>query len=136
MGHDTAFLLARANALSLTAVNAAVEPFGLKVRSYSVLGIAVAGLQPTQRELSDFLHLDPSQIVLLIDELEKAGLATREPAENDRRVNVVTATDKGREVHRLARKAAQQAERECFSALDADDLTRLKTLLSALSARD
>ncbi|HET8926842.1 MAG TPA: MarR family winged helix-turn-helix transcriptional regulator [Microbacterium sp.] len=134
VAHDTAFLLARANALSLTAVNAALEPLGLKVRSYSVLAVAVAGVRPTQRELSDFLRLDPSQIVSLIDELEKAGLATREPAQNDRRVNVVAATDEGRSVYKRAREATQRAEVECFGALGESDLAQLKTMLSALSA--
>jgi DNA-binding MarR family transcriptional regulator len=134
VAHDTAFLLARANALSLTAVNAALEPLGLKVRSYSVLAVAVAGVRPTQRELSDFLRLDPSQIVSLIDELEKAGLATREPAEKDRRVNVVAPTEKGRSVYKRAREATQRAERECFAALGKSDLAQLKTMLSALSA--
>ncbi len=133
VGSDTAFLLARANALSLSAANAALEPFGLKVRSYSVLAVAVAGVRPTQRELSDFLRLDPSQIVSLIDELERAGLATRVPAENDRRVNVVAPTEQGRRVYRRAREATQRAERECFSALDAREQARLKAMLSALA---
>jgi len=136
VGNDTAFLLARANALSLSAANAALEPYGLKVRSYSVLAIAVEGVRPTQRELSDFLRLDPSQIVSLIDELENAGLATREPAQNDRRVNVVAPTEQGRKVFRHAREATQRAERECFAALDARDRARLKAMLSTLSALD
>lgn len=136
VGNDTAFLLARANALSLSAANGALRPFGLKVRSYSVLAIAVEGVRPTQRELSDFLRLDPSQIVSLIDELEEAGLAKREPAENDRRVNVVVPTEEGRAIYRRAREATQQAERECFSALDARDKARLKAMLSALSSAD
>lgn len=133
VGNDTAFLLARANALSLSAANAALEPFGLKVRSYSVLAIAVAGVRPTQRELSDFLRLDPSQIVSLIDELERRELAMRVPAENDRRVNVVAPTERGREVYRRAREATQRAEREWFSALDAREQARLKAMLTALA---
>ncbi len=136
VGSDTAFLLARANALSLSAANRALGEFGLRVRTYSVLAIAVEGVRPTQRELSDFLRLDPSQIVALIDELERAGLAKREPAENDRRVNVVVPTEQGRAVYRRAREATQRAERECFSALDARDQARLKAMLSALSAFD
>ena len=39
-----------------------------------MLTLANSGLEPTQRELADFLSLDPSQIVALMDELEKRGL--------------------------------------------------------------
>ncbi|NYE18267.1 MarR family winged helix-turn-helix transcriptional regulator [Microbacterium immunditiarum] len=134
VGEDTAFLLARANAITLAAANAAVGGFGLKVRSYSVLALAVSGERPNQRELSEFLRLDPSQIVALIDELEKRGLVRREPDVNDRRVNVVVATDEGREVYAGARAATERAEAECFSALDDDDRDQLKAILRTLAA--
>lgn len=134
VGEDTAFLLARANAITLAAANAAVGGFGLKVRSYSVLALAVSGERPNQRELSEFLRLDPSQIVALIDELEKRGLVRREPDVNDRRVNVVVATDEGREVYEGARAATERAEAECFSALDDEDRDRLKAILRTLAA--
>jgi len=133
VGEDTAFLLARANALSLSAANAALADYGLKVRSYSVLALAVSGERPTQRELSEFLRLDPSQIVALIDELERAGLARREPDVNDRRVNVVVATEHGREVHRRARRATNLAEAEAFGVLDDGELEQVKAALRRLA---
>jgi len=134
VGEDTAFLLARANAITLAAASSAVGEFGLKVRSYSVLALAVSGERPNQRELSEFLRLDPSQIVALIDELEKRGLVRREPDAGDRRVNVVVATDEGREVYAGAREATERAEAQCFSALDDADRDRLKTILRTLAA--
>src|SRR5690554_5584895 len=75
---DLAFLLARANALSLAHVNSALEDFDLRIRQYSVLAMATSGERPTQRELSEFLRLDPSQVVALVDELERRGLVERE----------------------------------------------------------
>ena len=134
VGNDVAFLLARANARSLALANAALGEYGLKARSYSVLALAAEDTRPTQRELSEFLRLDPSQIVSLVDELQGRGLVVREPDPNDRRANVVVGTDAGRELHRLARDAAQAAEIDSFGSLDAEDRERLTEMLRVLAA--
>src|SRR5688572_23016252 len=88
LGGDLVFLLARANALTLAAANAALAEHGLKARSYSVLALAADGARPTQRELAEFLRLDPSQVVALVDGLEKRQLVERRTDPADRRANV------------------------------------------------
>ncbi|HET8896691.1 MAG TPA: MarR family transcriptional regulator, partial [Protaetiibacter sp.] len=93
---DLNFLLARANALSLAASNAALARHGLRVRSYSVLALAVDDTRPSQRDLAAFLSLDPSQVVALVDDLQGRGLVRRETDPADRRTNVVVATAEGR----------------------------------------
>lgn len=133
VGADLGFLLARANAISLSATHAALEPYGLKVRSYTVLALVVTDLHPTQRELSSFLRLDPSQIVSLVDDLEQAGLVRREPDIRDRRANVVVPTSAGRDRHAQAHAAATEAEAKCFDRFSADDLARLQTMLRTLA---
>ncbi len=133
VGTDLAFLLARTNAMSLAGANAALAPLGLKVRSYSVLALAASGVRPTQRELSEFLRLDPSQIVSLIDELGARDLVRREPDPNDRRVNVVVATAAGIELHERARRGAAQAERDSFAGLTPQQRDRFAALLRALA---
>jgi hypothetical protein len=70
---DVGFLLAELRATGSVLNNVALAEFDLKERSYSALILANSGLEPTQRELADFLSLDPSQIVALVDELEKRG---------------------------------------------------------------
>lgn len=133
VGGDLAFLLARANAVTLAGANRALAAEGLKVRSYSVLALAVADARPTQRELSEFLRLDPSQIVALIDDLQKRGLVTRAPDASDRRVNVVEATDAGRATHERARRRVEEHQREHFSVLDADELEQLSSFMRRLA---
>lgn len=132
VGGDLAFLMARANAVSLSSANAALSAHGLKVRSYSVLALATTGTRPTQRELSEFLKLDPSQVVTLIDQLEGRALVRREPDPGDRRANVVVATDAGRALYAQARAATQAAERSAFSALSEDDLATLASLVRTI----
>jgi len=130
---DLSFLLARANALSLAAGNAALAVHGLKVRSYSVLALAVSDARPSQRELAEFLRLDPSQVVALVDELQSRGLIVREPDPVDRRANVVSATDLGRAVHAEAAASARAAEASLHEDLSADDRAMLAELLRRLA---
>lgn len=132
--HDLAFLLARANALSLAEANAAAALHGLKVRSYTVLAIAVSDTRPTQRELAEFLRLDPSQIVALVDELESRALVRREPDPNDRRANVVVATDEGRAVYTAAHATVTASERAIFGVLSEEERMTLMTMLRRLAA--
>lgn len=133
VGGDVAFLLARANALSLAKTHTAAAEYGLKVRSYSVLAIAVSDMRPTQRELSEFLQLDPSQIVALVDELESRALVRREPDPNDRRANVVVATDEGRALYAEAHAKVAGTERTTFGTLSAQELVTLTGMLRRLA---
>jgi DNA-binding MarR family transcriptional regulator len=130
---DVSFLLARANALSLAAGNAALAAHGLRVRSYSVLALAVGDARPSQRELAEFLRLDPSQVVALVDELQRRGLVRREPDPADRRANVVVATADGEACFAEARLAVRAAERELHAELSDDDHARLADLLKRLA---
>jgi len=133
---DLSFLLARANALSLAAGNAALAPHGLKARSYSVLSLAVEGARPTQRDIAGFLRLDPSQVVALVDDLQRRGLLERVPDPTDRRANVVRATDAGRALHSLAVDAARAAEETLHAALAPAERSQLATLLRRIAFVD
>ncbi|WP_308492057.1 MarR family winged helix-turn-helix transcriptional regulator [Microbacterium terrisoli] len=133
VGSDPAFLLARANALSLADAAAALASHGLKVRSYSVLALACGDLRPTQRELSEFLRLDPSQVVSLLDDLERRGWVSREPDPRDRRVNVVVATAAGRTACARAREAVEAAQRAHFAVFDDEEFDTFTALLRRLA---
>lgn len=126
---DAGFLLAKLHAAGSILNNRALAEFGLKERSYSVLALADSELEPTQREMAEFLSLDPSQIVALIDELEKRGLVIRAPGKLDRRAKIVSATAEGSAVFRRAETAARDAESSALAALSADEVGELKGLL-------
>lgn len=126
---DAGFLLAKLHAAGSVVNNKALEDFELKERSYSVLALAASGLAPSQREMADFLSLDPSQIVSLVDDLEKRGLVLRAPDKQDRRARIVTATSSGERLYAAATKATRQAEVEALKKLSAKEIRELKRLL-------
>jgi DNA-binding MarR family transcriptional regulator len=127
--NDVGFLLAKLHAVGSLLNNRALAEFDLKERSYSVLILANSGLEPTQRELADFLSLDPSQIVALVDQLEKRGLVVRAPGKQDRRAKTVTATPAGSKLFDQAREAANSAEAKALRGLSTDEVATMKALL-------
>lgn len=133
LGGDLSFLLARANALALAAANAALAQHGLKARSYAVLALAADDVRPTQRELAEFLRLDPSQVVALVDELEKRQLVERRTDPADRRANVLVATDAGRALFARARQSARAVELGLLAAVTPEEHERLADLLRLLA---
>ena len=56
------------------------------------------GEQVSQRELGAELVLTSGGTTRLVDRMEQAGLVTRSPSATDRRVTVVSATERGRTV--------------------------------------
>lgn len=130
ISQDLGFLLAKLHAAGSVLNNRTLVDFGLKERSYSVLALANSGLEPTQRELADFLSLDPSQIVALVDELEQRGLVERTPGKRDRRAKTVTATAEGARLFDVAQQAARRAELMALSALQPQEASALKKLLT------
>jgi DNA-binding MarR family transcriptional regulator len=133
LAQETMFLLARVRAMGTGRANIAFSDLGLKARSYAVLSLAASGLEPTQRELAEFLSLDASQIVALVDQLEKAQLVERHPAPTDRRTNVIVATAEGNQVYARARDVAQETEAESLAALSAEEREDLRRLLSKIT---
>ncbi len=129
ISQDLGFLLAKLHAAGSVLNNRALAEFDLKERSYSVLILANSGLEPTQRELADFLSLDPSQIVALVDELEKRGLVVRAPGKQDRRAKTVTATAGGEPAAGESRSGCTPGGGGGADGLAAEEAAQLKALL-------
>ncbi|HXD29279.1 MAG TPA: MarR family transcriptional regulator [Arthrobacter sp.] len=124
------FLIARARSRGSAQANGLLAPLGLRVRSYSVLSLACSGLHPTQRELAEFLSLDPSQIVALVDALEKGGHVRRVPDPSDRRSKLIDSTPEGQALYARARKLTRTAEDASLAGLTAAEKEQLLTLLN------
>jgi MarR family transcriptional regulator, lower aerobic nicotinate degradation pathway regulator len=104
-GYEIGFLLRRANVRSLAAFKAALAPLGIEPRHFAVLH-ELADTPHSQRRLVDLVGSDKSAMVRLIDDLERAGLVNRQMSLQDRRVQVITLTDKGTATVRAAQDNA------------------------------
>ena len=83
-----------------------------------------------QQELGDAFCMDANNVVLLLNELEQLGYATRMRDPSDRRRHLVTITPAGRKALRSAEKAQIEIEDEVLGALDAQERRTLRELLT------
>jgi DNA-binding MarR family transcriptional regulator len=133
LAQQVQFLTARARGRGSGHANQMLVPLGIKVRQYSVLSLAASGLKPSQRELGEFLALDPSQIVALVDSLEALGTVQRETDPRDRRSKIIVATDAGMELFEKAREILLECEDVTLGTLSARERKQLRTLLMKIA---
>lgn len=133
LAQEIEFLTARARAVGTQQAHTRLAPHDLRVRSYSVLALACSGEGPSQRELAEFLRLDPSQIVSLVDDLERRGLVSREADPRDRRSKVIAPTAAGHALYAKASEAARQAEAESLGQLSLAERDVLRSLLRRIA---
>lgn len=127
---DLGFLLSRASGAVARSVSAALGPLGLRVRSYSVLALAVEhDTGVTQRSLAAVVGLDPSQVVALVDELQDRGLVERAADPNDRRNRLVRPTAEGRRVFAEAHRLVTEQDDRHFAQVPPERLEAFRDVL-------
>jgi MarR family transcriptional regulator for hemolysin len=88
----------------------------------------------TQRELAEAVGIREATLTHHLNAMDADGLITRTRAAANRRVQVVTLTDKGDQAFVRLRTAAVAFDTRLRTGLDDADLATLSTLLARLSA--
>lgn len=127
---DIEFLVARVRAIGSLSARQALVPHGLRVRSYAVLSLACGSISPTQRDVAEFLFLDPSQVVAVVDELQTLGYVERAQDPRDRRANIIRGTERGQAAYSTAKESVIAARDETIlRALSPEERVTLTRLL-------
>ena len=129
LAQEIQFLTARLAARGNSYANKLLAELDLNVRQFSVLALAASELKPTQREMSSFVALDPSQIVALVDTLEDRKLVKRETDRRDRRSKNIVATTQGEKLYRQAREITLKAEDRVLGNLSSSERDQLRALM-------
>jgi DNA-binding MarR family transcriptional regulator len=114
---------------SHTRIADALATIGLTPALFALLNLLGSRDGAIQQELGAAMGVDPSTMVSLIDELERAGLAKRSPHPTDRRARAVNITPKGRRHLERGRQMAFQLEDEVLGGLSAAERRELLRLL-------
>lgn len=80
-----------------------------------------------QRELQEYLGIQPGSMSELIGKLEQKGLLKRTLSEEDRRSRILTLTEQGQKM-----TGPIEDSQELFGTLSIDEQVQLKTLLAKL----
>ena len=130
---STVFLLKR---LGMTAKEQSLGAFdeaGLHPYHHAILAVLGEGSRETQGAIADALGYDKGQLVGLLDELEDAGLVSRQRDQADRRRQIVQMTPAGRKTLEKLRRVAARVEDEFLSALSEKEREQFHALLLKLA---
>ncbi|MFI9270673.1 MarR family winged helix-turn-helix transcriptional regulator [Kitasatospora sp. NPDC052896] len=130
----TGMLLHKAGKLIEEEVDRALVAAGFRLRTFLALAALAGGPELSQQDLSRVLNLDPTTMVALIDELERAGRVERRRNPADRRRYILVLTEPGRQALAEAEAVATEAERAFFAELTGPQRDQLHGMLALLMA--
>ena len=106
---------------------------GISMWGYVVLNALDSSPARTQAALAHAIGADKTRIIATLDELQVAGLITREPDPDDRRVRLLAITDAGRQLRAAAQAAIQANENRLLAKLPPADRQSFLRALTELS---
>jgi DNA-binding MarR family transcriptional regulator len=111
---------------------AVLEPFGLRMITFSALVLVVDNPNLTQSQLAGALAIERSNLVVVVDELESRDFIVRNPVPNDRRAYALTATLAGRRRCEKVSEAVRDHEARLLAGLTAAERDGLAALLARI----
>jgi DNA-binding MarR family transcriptional regulator len=113
----------------------ALEPYGVRPRHVAALIELRDRGQLTQQSLCGQLHLDPTNLVTILNELEERGYATRRRDPEDRRRHLVEVSKKGIAVLEKVSEVMDGVEEELLAGLDPPERRELEGILTSIWER-
>jgi MarR family transcriptional regulator for hemolysin len=130
------FQLERLRRRTRTHVESALEAKKFNLREYWVLTYLVDGDAASQAELGEIIGVDRSDMVRLVDALEKRGLAKRDKDSKDRRRQIISVTKKGAKAQANLTPVVQEAEDKALDESTSKQLKHLKKLAKSIIAAE
>jgi DNA-binding MarR family transcriptional regulator len=106
---------------------------GISMWGYTVLNALDGGPARTQAALAQAIGADKTRIITTLDELQQAGLISRQPDPADRRARLLSITEAGRRARRAVRAEIQANEERVLTRLPAADRAAFLRAAQALS---
>jgi DNA-binding MarR family transcriptional regulator len=113
----------------------ALEPFGIRPRHVAALIELRDRGELTQQTLCGQLHLDPTNLVAILNELEQRGYATRRRDPEDRRRHLVEISSKGVAVIEKVSEVMDGVEEDLLDGLKPLEREQLEGLLTSIWER-
>jgi MarR family transcriptional regulator, lower aerobic nicotinate degradation pathway regulator len=113
----------------------ALAPYGLRPRHLAALIELRDHGELTQQSLCGRLHVDPTNLVEILNELEERGYASRRRDPEDRRRHRVEVSKKGLAVIDKVGATMDSVEDELLAGLDDEDRAELERLLLGIFDR-
>ncbi|HEY7420452.1 MAG TPA: MarR family transcriptional regulator [Gaiellaceae bacterium] len=129
-----AFLLSSLGFAVSRGFHQALEPLELEPGEFALLRAVAASDGEPQNALAERLHISPSWMVAIVDQLERRGLLERKPHARDRRVRNLHLTAAGKKLLRQAERRARQFDQEVTDPLTEAEMQQLFELLQRVAS--
>jgi MarR family transcriptional regulator, lower aerobic nicotinate degradation pathway regulator len=106
-----------------------LEPLNLTPPLFAILLLIEADGSLLQARIGEVLAINKATVVALVDALESAGLAKRQPNPDDARSVFVQLQPKAHRVIKLARQVELESRNQLMATLDAQEQATLHALL-------
>src|SRR5215210_2676656 len=125
-------LMIKLGRITLHRFTEALEPFGIRPRHVAALIELRDRGELTQQTLCGQLHLDPTNLVAILNELEEKGYATRRRDPEDRRRHLVEVSKKGTAVLEKVSEVMDGVEADLLGGLEPAERAQLVGLLTSI----
>ncbi len=109
-------------------------PLELEPGEFALMRAVSASDGEPQNALAERLHISPSWMVAIVDQLERRELLERRPHARDRRVRNLHLTAAGKKLLKQAEQRAEQFDRQVSDPLTEPELHQLLDLLQRVAA--
>lgn len=130
------FQLERLRRRTRDVVEKALVKEGYNLREYWVLTCLAESDATSQAALGEILGIDRSDMVRLVDSLEKRNLAKRVKDPKDRRRQIISITKKGAKAHTALRPIVTKAEDSALDESTSKQLKHLRKLAQAIISEE
>src|SRR3954468_18726244 len=128
-------LLIKLGRITMHRFTEALEPFGIRPRHVAALIELRDHGELTQQSLCGQLHLDPTNLVAILNELEQRGYATRRRDPEDRRRHRVEIARKGIAVIEKVAEVMDGVEADLLEGFEPAERAQLERLLTSVWER-
>jgi DNA-binding MarR family transcriptional regulator len=130
---SAAFLLAQVGSHAAGKFAERLARLRLSPPHAGILGVLRKSGGLSQQGLAEVLHMHPSSLVAIIDELEERGLVKRQDRLDDRRTNELHLTDKGQVALRDIGRVAQEHNESLCAVLSQNEREQLTGFLQRIA---
>ena len=109
-----------------------IQHTGLTHKQVGLLAVVDVGVATSQREIATQLHVAPSLVVTLVDQLTRSGAVRRTRSQSDRRVQTIEITVEGRRLLKAATDIASRLDADLRTTLSPVDQQALDRFLPSL----
>ncbi len=130
---SAAFLLAQVGSHTARKFAERLAPLRLLPQHAGILGVLRKSGGLSQQGLAEVLHMHPSGLVAIIDELEERGLVKRQDSLDDRRTYELHMTDKGQAALRDIGRVGQEHNESLCATLSQREREQLTGFLQRIA---